>query len=789
VPSRVVEKVRAMFKITSVKRILARVRGAVSSDRFLYLAVIVYIAVLSTVTILRNSVFLTSGFDLGIFNQAFHTTLFDGKLFYETGDLSFNPGGSFFGVHFSPMLFLLLPFYAIYPSVEILLVMQSAILAFGAFPIYWMTRDKLGKNLALGLSIIYLAYPPLIFVNLNNFHLEAFASTFFLFSIYYLELEKWPKFFLFFVLALITIEFAPIIGIFVAVYALILYLKKRNKHSESMRKHIAIIASVGLISILYLVLALQTKARVNTFTSPIPTTFPIVSLNPTEWYRIISYDFGAKMLYIISLFGPIAFLSFLAPEPLVMALPWIIASLISSYSFYHSIYYQYNSFVIPFIFVALPKAIERLHFPQTKRILQLLLLCTVIFGLYLIGSKAFLDSQSLPTNDRAELVQKILPLIPPGASVLTENDIFPHVSNRLEAYMYMPTSTNVSVDYILVDIASGWYAWWPDISGERIPTNVYTEIALKSGDYGVLASAKSVLLLEKSYTGEPAIFVPYVSTFNYETLNRTDGSIVEDPTSTSRLVLRGEKNLKDPLWYGPYIALLPGLYSVTYVVRVDDALALNPSNRLLAVDVAASEGTVSLAKEDVYGVDAPLGGGWFNVTLLLGLTTPAEGVEFRGFVVGDNSIYLDYLVVKQLSPQPSPQPINELKFNFENLYLDQGTISEGVMTHSGGAGTFWFGPYASLPKGNYTAKFWLRLDKPYDGPLINIGVSTNIGKNLLNYSTVYSFDFNKMNMWQSFEVNFVLPNDSNGVEFPGLNVRQFAPVSFALVEVYPDTRG
>jgi uncharacterized membrane protein len=652
-----------------------------------------------------------------------------------------------------------------------------------------MAQDKLGKNLALGLSIIYLAYPPLIFVNLNDFHLEAFASTFFLFSIYYLELEKWPKFFLFFVLALITIEFAPIIGIFVALYALILYLRKKNRHPKSMRKHIAIIASVGLISILCLVLALQTKALVNTSTSPIPTTFQKVSLNPTEWYRVITYDFEAKILYIISLFGPLAFLSFLAPEPLVMALPWISASLISSYPFYHSVYYHYNSFVIPFIFVALPKAIERLHLPHTKRILQLLLLCTVIFGLYLIGSKTFLDNQLPPTNDRAELVQNILPLIPSNASILTQNDIFPHVSSRPEAYMYMPTSTNVSVDYILVDIASGWYAWWPDISGERIPTNIYTEVALKSGDYGVLASAKSVLLLKKGYAGEPALFVPYVSSFNYETLNRNGGSIVEDRTSTSRLVLKGEKNLEEPFWYGPYIDLLPGLYSVTYVVKVDDALGLNQSGHLLTVDVAASEGTVLLAKEDVYGVDAPPGGGWFNVTLFLGLTTPAEWVEFRGSVVGDHSIYLDYLVVKQLSPQPSPQPINELKFNFENLYVDQGTISEGVIVHSGGSGTFWYGPYASLPKGNYTAKFWLRLDKPYDGPLINIGVSTNLGKELLNYSTVYSFDFKKINMWQGFEVNFVLPHDSNDVEFPGLNVRQFAPVSFVLVEVYPDTRG
>jgi uncharacterized membrane protein len=106
-----------------IRRVFVRVRSSVSSNWVLYLAVFVYIIVMSSIAILKQYAFLTSGFDLGIFNQAFHTTLFDGKLFYETGDLSFNPGGSFFGVHFSPILFLLLPFYAIHPSAENLLVM------------------------------------------------------------------------------------------------------------------------------------------------------------------------------------------------------------------------------------------------------------------------------------------------------------------------------------------------------------------------------------------------------------------------------------------------------------------------------------------------------------------------------------------------------------------------------------------------------------------------------------------------------------------------------------------
>ncbi|HUU86722.1 MAG TPA: DUF2079 domain-containing protein, partial [Candidatus Glassbacteria bacterium] len=257
---------------------------------------------------------------MGIFNQAFWTTSNEGMLFYETADLAFNPGGSFFGVHFAPILFLLVPFYAIWPSPEILLVMQSVILAVGAFPVFWMSRDKLGKDIATVLAVIYLFYPALIFMNLNDFHLEAFTSTFFLFSVCFLQQEKWPKFFLFFALALSTIEFAPIIGLFVAFYALLLFLKKQFKHSRKALKYILL---MGSISVLVLVLALESKSFFNDYTSPIPTTLQTIPLNLTDLSAAISYDLDSKIFFIISLFGPLAFLPFLAPEVLVMALPWI----------------------------------------------------------------------------------------------------------------------------------------------------------------------------------------------------------------------------------------------------------------------------------------------------------------------------------------------------------------------------------------------------------------------------------------------------------------------------------
>lgn len=69
------------------------------------IAIGVYAITFSYFTILQHYSFRTHAWDLGIFNQAFWTTLYDGKFFYYTAELLVIPSGSFFGMHFSPILF------------------------------------------------------------------------------------------------------------------------------------------------------------------------------------------------------------------------------------------------------------------------------------------------------------------------------------------------------------------------------------------------------------------------------------------------------------------------------------------------------------------------------------------------------------------------------------------------------------------------------------------------------------------------------------------------------------
>ncbi|MEM2099477.1 MAG: DUF2079 domain-containing protein [Candidatus Bathyarchaeia archaeon] len=783
-----------------IRKVYNKVKLSIKLNLLFYIIVLCYIIVMSTVTILKNHAFLTSGFDLGIYNQALYTTLFENKFFYETADLSFNPGGSFFGVHFSPILFLLLPFYAIYPSVDNLLVIQTVILALGAFPVYWMAQKSLRKNASALIALIYLLYPPLIMLNLNDFHVQAFTSTFFLFSVYYLEREKWSRFFVFLLMAMFTIEFAPIISIFVAIYAFILYRKNRLKNNR--KTWIFIVATVSL-AILMLIISLQVKVLFNNTTSPISTTFRNLFEDPAGipgeiWKRSVD-----KIFYVIGFLAPLAFLPLLAPEPLIIALPWIGLSFVSQYPPYYSVFYQYTAFVIPFVMIALPKAIGRLEIRKGKKIVTLLLLATAISLIYIpLTSGAPWNLQFPMPNERSQLRHEILSLIPPKASVLAQNDIFPHVSGRINAYMYNATENHpIFTDYVVVDTTSEWYMWEPDIGGSKQNPRGYVEAAMAEGRYGVLASAGGMILLKKDYFGEPVLFKPIVLKENYQSLTLKTGSLVEDPTSESGYVFfHGRDDQKDTFFHGPYIGLPFGLYKVTYALKVDAAEEMSSGEPLIKLEATADAGKTFLEDRTVYGKDVPFSRRWFNVTLYFGLSTPAKQVEFRGHTNWNRNVYLDYVVLEQISAQPVKKPY----FDYETFdtyarsvkpyvsWVQRGMVVDGVIKHLKGlgTGTFWYGPYfnySSWPAGKYTAKFWLKLDELYHGKVLDLVVATNGGRNLLAQREIYSFNFKAIDVWQSFEVNFDLPEYTQGdsIEFAGMRALDYAPISFLLVEVYP----
>jgi uncharacterized membrane protein len=341
-----------------------------------------YTIVFSYVSILKHDAFESSAWDLGIYEQVIWSTTNTGRIFWYTAEILITPTCNFFGVHFSPILFLVVPIYAIYQSTETLLILQASVLAVAAIPLYKLALyESKSARQALAFSLIYLAYPPVSSMNVIDFHVQAFLPFFFFSAFYYFRKEEWVKYFLFVVLALMVIEIVPLIVVFFGLYGLWVNRKKLSHisdafHLKRLSVNKSIICSIATIAlgVAWFVLARTVISAVNPTAQPHPNwaSFgdPIHDLpgllfnvltNPIKTINAIVTPVEPKAIFLFGLFAPLAFLSFLSPPSLLIGAPWFIIAFLSNYEpYYAALGHQYVVFVAPFIFISAIYGVKRL---------------------------------------------------------------------------------------------------------------------------------------------------------------------------------------------------------------------------------------------------------------------------------------------------------------------------------------------------------------------------------------------------------------------------------------------
>jgi uncharacterized membrane protein len=527
---------------------LARLRTAVKSNLRqyfpLHLLVAVYIVVLILVSLMRHYAFLSSAWDLGIFNQAFYSTVSGGRFFYYTVELYANPGGSIFGVHFSPFLVFLLPFYAVFPRVETLLVLQTIAIALGVYPLFFLAKNVLGeKSLAVMFSILYLICPHLLSVNLFDFHADAFFVPLALSSLYFFSKQQWGKYFVFMTLAFSTKEFSSLPFFMLGLVEAWRVRKRivdwvKGGALEDKRVLVSLF-TMGLAVLWFIsadtVIGLFEVHRSSSFVEGSPWAMlggnplnPSIlwSLTRLDYAGALQFDFSSKLLYFFTLMGPFVFLPLLALASFAPTLVWLVPSFLSNYPPYYTLGYHYSAFIIPFITFAAIYGYRNFldSMKVTKQrapsILKKLVLCSILFTL-----SVSVTTQSLGMGVRLSmisahdsLVYEVLELIPRNASVLTQFDIFPHLSDRTNSFVipprfeafkepayrsYVETLFNEQTEFILIDID-------PDsrLAAHRAVSAVALTQIEETGGYGLYASVDGILLYKLGYEGSLELYEP-----------------------------------------------------------------------------------------------------------------------------------------------------------------------------------------------------------------------------------------------------------------------------------------
>jgi uncharacterized membrane protein len=644
------------------------------ADRLIFVFIVVYTLVLSGYTIFMYYGFKTYGWDLGIFTQSFWTTVNLGKPFQYTLETYVNPSQNFFGAHFSPMLFLIVPIYGIFQSPLTLLVLQSFVIGLAALPLYWIAKGKLNSRLwGLTFAASFLLHPALQGMNSFDFHVEAFVPLFFFFAFYFLDKNQLIKGIIFCLLTLSTIEFAPILIVFLGLYFLFKNIHRGPKTRIKARiKQTYIPLLLVSMSIIWLFLAFRVIYTINPMKSnglpgnwdnwgtSISDVILNVIKNPVRAIETMVNPIE-KAYYFAFIFAPVVFLLFLAPAELLLVLPWALAASLSQYSPYFEPYFQYFGLIAAQIYIAAIIGAKRLfkiedsHETNSKgeRKLMVLILIVSLVSCVAVSPLGLpaITSRPVQVNSHTQTLEQVLSLIPSYASVATQNDIEPHLAQR-ENIFILTWPMNMNVDYIIVDLTSSMALYAPP--GLRFSPVQALHAILEGGQYGIMASADGVLLLKRGYSGEYVFSRPYQRHFTYADLAPVFSNAVEvfdESSQSGTVVIHRSNDGVGTVWSGPYAWLFTGDYTVTYRVKAKS------ENQNLTLDVFASSwdfstdswsGTIVAAKM-LNTSDFATTGKWKEFTIEFKIDG-LNWVEFRGFCWANNTSFeLDNIKVAQLA--------------------------------------------------------------------------------------------------------------------------------------------
>jgi len=324
--------------------------------------------------------------DLFIFESSLWNTL-EGRLFFN-----FYEFGNHLGVHFSPGLFFLVPFYAARQSPLTLLFLQSAAIAFAGIPLYALAKVLIkDKWAALFITFAYWCYAPTLGTAFSGFHEDPFALPFLFALLWALEAKRSRLFWIFAAISLLWKETLSFVLFFLGLSLLF--------HGETRRKGLLMcmlsllwgVWSFGILMPMIRGVSVSPGLIQYRFPREIGHSFGEIMKNffkdPVFFF---SYSFQIpKLIYLFFLIAPLCFLPLFSPLALLPVMPQLAQNLLSRHLFGASLLKHYTALMIPFFFYALLKTFVRVQaFLEKKGKLRFLSIRT--FSLFLFALCTYL---------------------------------------------------------------------------------------------------------------------------------------------------------------------------------------------------------------------------------------------------------------------------------------------------------------------------------------------------------------------------------------------------------------
>ncbi|MBX5452029.1 MAG: DUF2079 domain-containing protein, partial [Thermogemmatispora sp.] len=478
--------------------------------------------------------------DLGIMDQAVWSIV-HGAVPHQTicnivGDTNCysSNGISRFAIHFEPVLFLVALFYLFWATPKTLLVLQTLVVATGAFPAFWLARLRLRNDwIAIGFALLYLLHPLQNLALLNDFHAVTFTSALLLFVLYFMYTGQTAWLFVCAVLAMACKEEIPIL---VGLFGLWSLLFQRRWRSGLGLVLLALVW-IGLELVITRLsggpLLASRYAHLGNGPLDIAKNILLHPLSILKQYVLERQHF----FYLRQVLSPTGYLPLLAPWVLVLALPTLALNLLSSKPDMYSGLYHYNAEIVPVLIfasieavVVIAWAVQRLLAGGSTLWQRMMaawrrwqaswtirnpfsalvesrgalswgqIVSLVLLMVYLLFSVARADDAhgTMPFSPgfkwpvisaHTQLAEHFIQMIPPEASVSAQSALVPHISHREHIYLF--PYADQQADYVFLDVTSDMY---PLFLGSYVAE---VKKVLFSGQYGIVAAQDGYLLLKR----------------------------------------------------------------------------------------------------------------------------------------------------------------------------------------------------------------------------------------------------------------------------------------------------
>ena len=431
-------------------------------NRTLYIAVAVMLvlmtAYIGAACIVKYNNYNVYGYDHGIFAQMFHNMKETGQMVttYERNELM-----SHFKVHFSPIFYLLLPLYMIFPSSQALLIINGFIIISGIVPLMFLCkRFKLSNIATLLFCICYAIYPTFIGNGLWGLHENAFLAPLILWLFYFSEKDCTIGAVIFAVLLLCVKEDAAMYLAIIALYYIV--------SGKSLARNFILLAlsllCFGVVTMLMQKygLGVMSDSRFGNYIGKDGSLFTLIrSVIENPAFTLSQVFTQEKLLFLLQMFAPLCFLPLMGKKParLILLIPMLLINLMTRYSYGYDIYFQYTLGSAAILFYLSVAAYSEMG-EKRKKTLICATLCSTVMACSTYLSPGYLGRTNAVKQRNDEIAQA-LSVIPENASVaatdspagnLTERDELYYINSANKIYSDVPKD----VEYYAIRRGHGW---------------------------------------------------------------------------------------------------------------------------------------------------------------------------------------------------------------------------------------------------------------------------------------------------------------------------------------------